>query len=249
MGEVTVTVEDSIAIVSITNVGKRNAWTRAMRREFVRILADCGDGTVDCQGIVITGGAPEAFCAGQDLDDAVDWSETDIETEMAELKTTYDAVRFCPKPVVAAINAVAAGSGFQVALCSDSIVSHPDARMGQPEVRSGMASAVGARLLQMCVGYARMKEMILSGRLLFGHEAHNYGLVTHLVPSTAVVSTAKDTVRRFAAVPAESFAGSKIGLAESFDSEFLQAFADTVNNQKKLQVNSVAKSLRNGTSA
>lgn len=244
MGTIDIEVRDAIAIVRITNRGRRNAWTRAMRATFTATLTESTEGTLRCDAVVVTGGSDEAFCAGQDLDEAAAWSPDDVVEQMQELRRTYDAVRRCPLPVIAAVNGVAAGSGFQIALCADSLVTHPEARLGQPEIRSGMSSAVGARLLQMTVGHARMKDMILRGRLLRGHEAHAWGLVNHLVPAESVLPTAIDVARHLATVPRASFASSKLGLAQSFDPELDRAFADTANYQRQLHEQGVTKHLR-----
>ncbi|XVQ06743.1 enoyl-CoA hydratase/isomerase family protein [Spirillospora sp. CA-255316] len=244
MGTIDVKVHDAVAIVEICNPGRRNAWTRAMRADFVAALAGCADGTTPCDAVVITGGTEDAFCAGQDLDEAIEWKPDGAVDEMRELRHTYDAVRRCPKPVVAAVNGVAAGSGFQIALCSDSTVTHPGARLGQPEIRTGMSSAIGVRLLQMSVGFARMKDIILQGRLLYGHEAHAWGLINYLVPAESVLPTALEVARKLAAIPQASFASSKLGLALSFDADFDDAFAATADHQRRLHEQGVAQSLR-----
>jgi enoyl-CoA hydratase/carnithine racemase len=72
-------------------------------------------------------------------------------------------------------------------------------------------------------------------------------LVNHLVPREAVLGTAIDIARRLAAVPTESFAASKEGIARSFDAEFDIAFADAANYQSQLQERGVVAALRRNT--
>ena len=86
--------------------------------------------------IVLTGAGDRAFCAGQDLEEAAALEIGQIEPWLTAQHAMYQAVRDLDKPCVAAINGVAAGAGFQIALCADWRVIAPDTRIGQPEIRT-----------------------------------------------------------------------------------------------------------------
>ncbi|MGI5489947.1 enoyl-CoA hydratase/isomerase family protein [Microtetraspora malaysiensis] len=226
---------DGIAVVTINNPRKLNAWDREMRKVLLEELLRLAEADRDeCRAIVITGAGDRAFCAGQDLDEAHGWNGEFADTWVTEIKHVYDAVRLNPKPVVAAVNGVAAGSGFQFALCCDLRVSHPQARLGQPEVRSGLASVTGTWLIEQSVGHSRMKDLVLSARLLSGQEAFEWGLVNRLVPAEDVLSAACRAANEMAALPPESFSLTKQAIADLARAGYEHAFDTAVEYQRKV---------------
>jgi enoyl-CoA hydratase/carnithine racemase len=179
VGEVISEVVGGCGVVTLSSPGQLNAWDRGMQTRVTELLRDFGaDPAV--RGVVVTG-AGDAFSSGQDLAEVAQFATADVEPWLERFRTMYHAALLCPKPVVAAINGVAAGSAYQFALTCDVRVSHAQARIGQPEVRSGIPSITGLYLTEKTVGMSRAREMLLSGRLLSGHEALAYGLVSELV--------------------------------------------------------------------
>jgi enoyl-CoA hydratase/carnithine racemase len=214
---------DRVATVVIDNPRKRNAWTAEMRETFRGTLADLSSMGDDlCRAIVITGEGPEAFCAGEDLSVAINFTpETAGVDEYREL---FDLIRRAPKPVVAAIRGVAAGSGLQLALCADYRVSHADVRLGQPEVRTGQASVTGSWLLAKSIGITRMRSMVLSGEFIRGTEACRIGLLDLLTDVDAVIPTAKTVAARLADAPSEAYAATKQAICDMEEASFRAAF-------------------------
>ena len=100
---------------------------------------------------------------------------------MDEWDSLYGRIRWLRKPIVAALNGVAAGSAFQVALLCDVRVGHPGSRMGQPEIDAGIPSILGPWIMQDMLGRSRTIELVLTGRLMEATEAHAVGLIHHLV--------------------------------------------------------------------
>src|SRR5690606_13575213 len=100
------------------------------------------------RGIVFTGAGDRAFCAGQDLAETAEFDPDGVEAWLANFRAMYEAVLHVDKPVVAAVNGVAAGSGYQFTLLCDVRVAHPGVRMGQPEVKSGIPSITGMYLTE-----------------------------------------------------------------------------------------------------
>ncbi|MPZ31494.1 MAG: hypothetical protein GEV13_10940 [Rhodospirillales bacterium] len=133
MGQIHLRHDQNIAVIEIENPGRLNAFSRAMRAEIGRTLSKLND-DASTMAAVITGRG-DAFCAGQDLNESVNWTE---ETPWVEEFDGFfrDLLRF-KKPLVGAINGVAAGGGFQMALLCDARVGHPGVQMGQPEVKRG----------------------------------------------------------------------------------------------------------------
>lgn len=204
---------------------KLNAWTEAMRSELAELFRRArGD---DGVGAVVLTGTGRGFCAGQDFAEASRFDVADqarTEEWLDRIKDFYDLIRGMDKPTVAAINGVAAGSGFQVALLMDVRVAHTTARLGQPEVNSGIPSITGTYLISTALGPARTAELVLSGRLMTAHEARAAGAV-HEVTDGDVVKMAVERARRLAAQPRDAIARTKSWLRAMGESGYQAAFA------------------------
>lgn len=208
MAEVLLDKQDQLAVVTLHRPERMNAVNQALRTQLIGILGELNrDETV--RAIVLTGAGTRAFCAGQDLDEAsaVDW--TRIVPWLNAQRDMYQAVRNLDKPCIAAINGVAAGAGFQVALCADWRVIAPETRIGQPEVKAGLASIVGSYLMTLHVGMTHNVQLSLSGELINGQRAYEIGLVTELAAQDGVLETALRRARAMAALPATAVRLSK----------------------------------------
>src|SRR3546814_20315741 len=86
------------------------------------------------------------------------------------------------KPVVVALNGVAAGAGFQLSLHSDLRIAHAGVRMSQTEINAGIPSVVGSMNMSEVIGLARTAEMALSCRLVGADEAYGSGMLHEDVP-------------------------------------------------------------------
>ena len=220
MGDVSVGYRDEIAVITINSPGRLNAFTRAMRGRIVESLAEIEKDPA-LVGVVLTG-AEDAFCAGQDFNESVTWTEdTPWIDEFEELYRGFLAFE---KPLVAAVNGVAAGGGFQAALLCDYRIAHDEVRMGQTEVKWGLASVTGTWLLEKSLGLARARELALSARLVTGRELLDLGLVDMVVPRQDVMRAALDVCHGLAASPAASIAKTKRWVYESVSDELSVVF-------------------------
>lgn len=177
-----------------------------------------------CRAVVLTGADDKAFCAGMDIRLARTLNEHNVGDWMARLKAFYETIRGLDKPCVAAVNGVAAGAGYQVALLADMRVGHAGARMGQPEINVGLASILGTQIMYPHLGHARTVELSLTGRLMDGEECHRLGLFNRLVSEDAVLDTALDVARELAQKPPVAMRLSKQRLREMTQADFDAAF-------------------------
>lgn len=221
MSEILYELRDRVAIVTISAPDRLNAFTRAMRGEIVRCLA-AAQKDAGAIGAVITG-AGDSFCAGQDLNEVPTW--TPRTPWVAEFEALFRALFGFLKPLVAGVNGIAAGGGFQVALTCDVRVGQPGTRMGQPEVRNGLASVTGTWLMERSVGQMRARELALSGRLMGADEALRLGFLDAVVPDQQVLEAAIGRCRELAANPADSYARTKTYLYESVSDEIASVCA------------------------
>lgn len=208
MTEVKTEIRDGVSIITLGRPERMNAVNQALREQLVDALKTANQDE-RVRAVVIAGAGNRAFCAGQDLDEAsdVDWKK--LVPWLNAQRATYQAVRDLDKPCVAAINGVAAGAGFQIALCADWRVIAPETRIGQPEVKAGLASIVGSYLMTLHVGMTHNIQLSLSGELITGQRAYEIGLVTELVAQDEVFSSALKRAHALAALPATAIRLSK----------------------------------------
>jgi enoyl-CoA hydratase len=189
--------EGEVAIVTLNRPDRYNAWHAPMRAELAAALRALNqDASVGA--VVLTGAGDRAFSAGQDLAETQQFDAERGARWLEEWRNLYGAIRELEKPLVAALNGVAAGSAFQVALLCDVRVGHSGSRMGQPEINAGIPSTMGPWLMQMSLGFSRMVELTLTGRLMDGEECHRIGLIHHLVPREQVLTKALEVARDLA---------------------------------------------------
>ncbi|GAA2591087.1 enoyl-CoA hydratase/isomerase family protein [Streptomyces axinellae] len=210
--------EVHVAEVTLNRPDKLNAWTSGMRDKLVAALDEAG-ADEQCRAVVLTG-AGRAFCAGQDLAETAAIDPDDhaaAEAWIDDFGRLFRTVRGLDKPVIAAVNGVAAGSGFQFALLADLRIGHEGVRMGQPEVLSGIPSITGIWAMRGILGRAKTAEFALTGRLVDAAEAHRLGLLSRLVEPEQVRSEALAEAARLAELPPGAVALTKGRLRELDD--------------------------------
>jgi enoyl-CoA hydratase/carnithine racemase len=140
-----------------------------------------------------------------------------------EWRYLYGEVRAMDKGVVAALNGLAVGSGFQLALLADVRVGHPGVRMGQPEINSGIPSTLGPWLMWDVLGRSRTTELTLTGRLMEAAECRDVGIIHHLVPAEQVMARAMAVARELGAKPPLAMRLTKRRLREMTEAGFEDA--------------------------
>jgi enoyl-CoA hydratase len=224
-------LSDGILIVRLNRPRHYNAWTAAMRDVVCDMLDDAA-ARPDVCALVFTGTGAKAFCAGQDLAEAEKFlGEAHTKDWLGRLKRLYDAVRAMPKPVVGALNGLAAGSGFQFTLLMDVIVAHPGVTMGQPEVNSGIPSILGPWLMKESLGRSRTVELAVTGRMMDAAESHRLGLIRHLVAPEKVLPTALAVAHDLAAKPSHAMRLTKEFLRRANEAEYERAWAWAAEGQ------------------
>lgn len=200
MAAVEVSREGTVAVVTLNRPEALNAVNTELRDAFIEAMrAQNADEAV--RSVVITGAGPRAFSAGFDLDESARMTAEAVEPSLRILRNFYQAVRDMNKPTVAALNGVAAGAGFQVALHSDMRVAHPEVRMTQPELNAGLPSIIGSMIMREVLGLSRTAEMALSCRQADAEECLSLGLVNEIVERDRVLPRAIELAEQLAAMP------------------------------------------------
>lgn len=208
-----------IALITLNRPERLNAWDRPMRQRLVALIQEAASDD-HVRALVLTGAGDRAFGAGQDLSEAQHFDADRAEAWMGEWGELYGAIRTLTKPLVVALNGIAAGSAFQVALLGDIRIGHTGVRMGQPEINSGIPSVTGPWLMREMLGLSRTIELTLSGRMMDAAECHAIGLIHQLVPQDDVLSVALQRAGELADKPPIAMALTKARFREVTESAF-----------------------------
>jgi enoyl-CoA hydratase len=174
---------DRVLVLTLDN-GKVNAVDGQMHRELARVFLDAQDDE-DSDLVVLTGQG-RAFCAGGDTD----WFRQQIDDPRTfraiapEAKRIVSSLLDLEKPLICRLNGAAAGLGATIALMSDVIVAADTAVIGDPHIKVGLVAGDGGAIIwPQLIGFARAKELLLTGDLLPAADAARMGLINHAVPA------------------------------------------------------------------
>jgi 2-(1,2-epoxy-1,2-dihydrophenyl)acetyl-CoA isomerase len=240
-------VSDKIATVRFNRPAAFNAFDRDMITSLADTLAELAKNT-DVVGIVMTGEG-KAFCAGGDLRWIAESGKSYgamFHSLAARYHLAIVEVRRMPKPVIAAINGLAAGGGFSLALACDFRVMDSSAILRQAYTSNGLSiDGGGTYSLPRMVGLARSMEIAAFDRPIPSQLALAWGLVTDVVPDGHSLKKSVEMIREICRRPASSFAASKRLFMDSFDAslerqleterEFLAGCADHPNGQEGIE--------------
>jgi 2-(1,2-epoxy-1,2-dihydrophenyl)acetyl-CoA isomerase len=182
----------------------------------------------EIKGIIFSGEG-KAFCTGGDLGWATSWPKGPSNA-FHELATVYHQVileiRRMPKPVIAAINGIAAGGGFSLALACDFRIMAKSAILKQGYTSNGLSlDGGGSFTLPRFVGLARALEIAAFDKPISADQALTWGLVTKVVEDQRVIEEALDMGRELSKISLNSFKASKNLLTDSFNTS-LEAHLD-----------------------
>ena len=142
----------------------------------------------ELRAVILTGEGERAFCAGTDVAELADKSEAEAIEISARGQKLCEQIESFPVPIIAAIDGIAAGGGFELALACHLRVASSGASFSLPEVKLGLIPAYGGtQRLAHEVGQARALEMMLTGKTISANEAFDLGLVNHLATNASAL--------------------------------------------------------------
>jgi len=236
-------VEDGVAWITLNRPDAGNAITAAMRDQVVVWLEEAS-ADLGVRVVVLTGAGDKGFCTGADLrssgpglprpDGAPDRAVGDaarlIRTGWQRLVT---AVLDCEKPVIAAVNATAAGGGMHLALACDLVLAAEEAKFIEVFVRRGIApDAGGAYLLARLVGPQKAKELFFFGDDVPARDAERMGLVNRVVPRDELLAEAGAWAARLAGSPTKAIGVAKYLTNRALDTDRATALWDEAVGQE-----------------
>ncbi|GAA1736104.1 enoyl-CoA hydratase-related protein [Nonomuraea bangladeshensis] len=210
-------VADAVATITLDRPDAMNSLTTELKVALLDALRRAADDRA-IRAVLLTG-AGRAFCAGQDLREHAGNLEAGRgldDTVRLHYNPVVELLTTMPKPVVAAVNGVAAGAGASLAFACDLRVASEKAKFALAFTGIGLAPDSGASwTLQRLVGLGRAAELLLLGEPLDAARALELGLVTRVVPADDVLKTAYELAARLAQGPTVAYAATKRALAHA----------------------------------
>jgi 2-(1,2-epoxy-1,2-dihydrophenyl)acetyl-CoA isomerase len=233
MSTILFTIHNGIATITLNRPEKLNAFNLEMTLLLQAKLDECAS-LREVRCVYLTG-AGKAFSAGQDLADIISGGKPSIEHKLSE---TYNPVvskiRNMPKPVVAAVNGVAAGAGANIALCCDVVIATSSASFIQAFSKIGLIpDSGGTWILPRLVGYQKALALALTGDKVTAEEAEKMGMVYRCIPDGQFEQEAQQLAMRLAAMPTRGLALTKHVFNRSAQQSFEEQLVTEDEYQQK----------------
>jgi 2-(1,2-epoxy-1,2-dihydrophenyl)acetyl-CoA isomerase len=229
-------VNNGIAWLTLNRPDKLNAFTAQMNKEIQQAVKTAARDKM--VGVIVLTGEGRAFCSGQDL------SEVDDEMDHGDvLRDQYGPmvreIARCKKPIIAAVNGVAAGAGFSLALAADFRILSEKASFVQAFIHVGLVPDSGnLYYLSRIVGYAKALELAVFGERVSAFEAEKLGLATKVISLDNWETEVKGFAEKFVSMPTRAIRLTKDLLNASYSHSFeeyleKEAYAQRISGQTK----------------
>jgi len=214
MPDIIVANDGSVRTIRMNRPEKKNALTLAMYDAMAAAIEDAG--TTDSVHCLLIAGAPDVFCAGNDLNDFVAMAKTG--GLGAPIIRFLHALARCEKPLVAAVGGAAVGVGTTMLMHCDQVIASDKAVLLTPFVSLGLVPEAASSLIApRLMGHARAFSLLVMGKSLSAEEAKAAGIVNAVVPAAELEAQAIATARDIAALPPESVATARRLMRGSVD--------------------------------
>ncbi|WP_340376358.1 enoyl-CoA hydratase-related protein [Streptomyces sp. SS7] len=228
-------VSDGLATITLNRPEAMNALNVAAKvalREAARAAAD----DTGVRAVLLTAAGDRAFCVGQDLKEHIGLLAEGSERVMSTVKEHYNpivrALTEAAKPVVAAVNGVAAGAGFGFALAADYRVVADTASFNTSFAGVALTADSGVSwTLPRVVGPGRATDLLLFPRNIPAQEAYELGIANRVVPAAELRAEAEKLARKLASGPTVAYAALKEAVAFGFS----HSLSETLEKEDELQ--------------
>jgi 2-(1,2-epoxy-1,2-dihydrophenyl)acetyl-CoA isomerase len=221
----------NVGKITLNRPDKYNAFNREMALQLQQVLDDCAnDPAVRC--VFITG-AGKAFCSGQDLGEVVDPDGPGMNRILNEhYNPIVSRIKRLEKPVVAAVNGVAAGAGANIALVCDIVVAAESASFIQAFSAIGLIpDSGGTFMLPRLVGWQKASALMMLGDKMPAAEAERIGMIYKWFPDADFATASWAIAEKLGMMPTKGLGFTKTALRWSFS----HTFNEQLENEDKLQ--------------
>ena len=204
MNNLTLTVENEIAVLTITRPAALNALNSETLDELNTVLTEI-EGRDDIKVVILTGGADKkgnefkSFVAGADIAEMVNFSAAEARAFGMKASVPFFKLMNMRQVTIAAVNGFALGGGCEISMACDIRIASDNAVFGQPECGLGIIPGFGGtQRLARIVGVGKAKEMIYTAFNIKAEEAYRIGLVNAVYPQEELLAAAKKLANKIA---------------------------------------------------
>jgi 2-(1,2-epoxy-1,2-dihydrophenyl)acetyl-CoA isomerase len=236
MSSILFEISKNVAKITLNRPEKYNAFNREMALDMQRLLDECAASS-DVRCVYITG-AGKAFCAGQDLEEVVNPNGPGMNRILSEhYNPIVTKIRWMEKPVVAAVNGVAAGAGANIALICDVVVAAESAHFIQAFSNIGLIpDSGGTFVLPRLIGWQKASALMMLGDKVPAPEAERMGMIYKWFPYDVFAQESMAIAERLASMPTKGLGYTKLALKWSYT----HTLKEQLENEDKLQQRAAA---------
>ena len=235
--------DGAVAIIRLNRPDAANSLNTTMSEELVKVATHC-DSNPEIRAVVLTANG-KMFCAGGDLHAFA--AQGEAMSEYIRYTTTglHAAIaRFARMnaPYIVAVNGMAAGAGFSIAITGDLVIAAESAKFTEAYTRAGVSpDGSSTFFLPRLVGHVRAMQLILMNDVLTAQQAREWGLVNEVVPDDKLQSRALEIAHQLAAGPTLAFGETKRLIADSL--------SNSLETQMELETRAIAGLARHSEDA
>jgi len=215
-------ITNGVAKITLNRPEKFHSFVREMALQLQEKLDDCNVNK-DVRAILITAEG-KAFCAGQDLSEATDPNGPELTKIIQEhYNPIIRKIRTIEKPVVAAVNGVAAGAGVSIALCCDIVVATESASFIQAFSKIGLIpDSAGTFFLPRLVGLQKATALMMTAESISANDAEKMGMIYKVFSDESFVEKSWNLVSKLSQMPTKGLGLTKKLLNESYNNNLEQ---------------------------
>jgi 2-(1,2-epoxy-1,2-dihydrophenyl)acetyl-CoA isomerase len=221
---------DAIAFITLNRPEKYNAFNRELALLLQEKLDECRSKEIRCVYITGTG---KAFSSGQDLEEVVDPNGPKLTSILAEhYNPIIRQIRRLEKPVVAAVNGVAAGAGANIALCCDVVVASQSASFIQAFSKIGLIpDSGGTYILPRLIGWQKASALMMLGEKITADEAERMGMIYKVFPDDLFRREAMNIAITLSQMPTKGLALTK----QILNNSLINNYDDQLHDEELFQ--------------
>lgn len=231
MDPILIEIKNAVAFITLNRPEKYNAFNRSMALMLQEKLDECKENSsIRC--VLITGSG-KAFSAGQDLDEVVAKDGPDVTTILEEhYNPVIKKIRSLEKPVVAAVNGVAAGAGANIALSCDIVIAAKSASFIQAFSKIGLIpDSGGTFFLPRLIGWQKASALAMLGDKVDAEDAEKMGMVYKVYDDPQFFENAETLSEKLAKMPTRGLALTK----RAFNNSFVNNYEEQLLLEEELQ--------------
>jgi len=233
MSSILFEIKNNVAFVTLNRPEKFNSFNREMALSLQKVLDDCA-ADKNVRSILLTGNG-KAFCAGQDLAELTGEQAIGIDKILSEHYNPIVArIRKIDKPVIAAVNGIAAGAGANIALCCDVVVAASSASFLQAFSKIGLIpDSGGTYFLPRLIGFQKASALMMLADKVSATEAEKMGMLYKVLPDENFAADSEKIANTLAQMPTLGLAYTKQALNASLNNSFDEQLSKEDELQRK----------------